>query len=451
MRTSRRRFLQGAFGAAVGIPLLESLPGLRGGRALAAAPETPVYTFFMRQGNGVQQGSGGEPETFWPTQTGTLTSATMANRAVGVLSAYANKLNIVTGTRFGFPGVNCGHAQGINQVLTAQRPVGSGNTSLSAGESIDWFLARQLNPDGRPPLTLMSGPEFAYIAHGLSYSGPQQLRGAQNNPFAAYQDLMGLGGAPPELQQQIALRRKSVNDLVRGEMQDLMSKSYLSGADRTRLTTHFEAIRDFEVQMGCLLTDGEVMAMETIQAAAVQNNNRIAVAEMMVDLVALAFACDATRTATLQIGDGNDQTRYYVNGQLIENYHTISHREVGNSVALHHEVDKVHGRVFLRMLEKLNAAVGPSGGTLLDDSVCLWTNDLANGPPHSYNNIPQVLAGSAGGFLRTGQFIDAGGVTHNRLLNTIISACGFRNSNGDNYDSFGDASLSRGVIDAMIA
>src|SRR5262249_28202288 len=111
---------------------------------------------------------------------------------------------------------------------------------------------------------------------------------------------------------------------------------------------------------------------------------------------------------------------------------------------------KIFAGIFKRFLDKLAQYPGPSGGTLLDDSVVLWTNDLANGPPHSYGNIPQIVAGGAAGFLKTGQYIDAGDVTHNKFLNTIINAVGIRNDDGSLYDSFGDASLARGVIPAMI-
>jgi hypothetical protein len=179
----------------------------------------------------------------------------------------------------------------------------------------------------------------------------------------------------------------------------------------------------------------------------------------MLELAALAFACDATRTGTLQIGTGNDGTRYYVNGVLQNTYHRISHRidsdgsegtPIPNADLLHHEIDKIFAGIFKRFLDRLALYPGPSGGSLLDESVVLWTNDLASGPPHSYSNVPQVIAGGAAGFLRTGQYIDAGNVTHNKLLNTIINAVGIRNGDQSYYDSFGDSTLARGVIPAMI-
>jgi hypothetical protein len=271
--------------------------------------------------------------------------------------------------------------------------------------------------------------------------------------------LMNLSGTSPDVIKQIAMRRKSVNDLVRTELSELLANPDLSASDRKRLDNHFQAIRDIEVGMLCQLPDSEIQTMQDLNTVYEDNENRIAVADLLLELAALAFTCDATRTGTLQIGTGNDQTRYTVMGTLQNTYHRISHRidsdgaagtPIPNADVLHHEIDMLFAGIFKRFLDRLASYPGPSGNSLLDDSVVLWTNDLANGPPHSYGNIPQVLAGGAGGYLRTGQYIDAGDVTHNQFLNTIINAVGIRNDDGSPYDRFGDPSLSRGVISAMI-
>jgi Protein of unknown function (DUF1552) len=458
---NRRRFLKGVGGAALALPILESVRWVS--RASAAVPTKPVYSFFIRQGNGVQQaGYNNEPERFWPRNLGPLTKDILAtqnsDRALSLLADHAASLTLVRGTRFAFPGNGCGHSGGLNQCLTAAKLTGEGATTLATGESLDWFIAQRVNKPGVEPLTLMSGPQSAYIAHGLSYSGPGKLRGARNNPMAVYTSLMGLSESP-EILRQIATRRKSVNDLVRTEMQDLLQKPDLSATDRLRLDQHFQAIRDLEVSMACTLSDDKVMGMKAIQTQFEANDNRVKVSDFMLELAALAFACDATRTGTLQIGTGNDQTRFYVDGVLQNTFHRISHRidsdgaegtPIENADVLHHGIDKIFAGIFKRFLDKLAQYPGPSGGSLLDDSVVLWTNDLSNGPPHSYSNVPQVLAGGGGGYLKTGQYIDAGNVTHNRLFNTIINAVGIRNDDGTAYDSFGDASLSRGVIPAMV-
>ena len=106
--------------------------------------------------------------------------------------------------------------------------------------------------------------------------------------------------------------------------------------------------------------------------------------------------------------------------------------------------------MFAHLLQRLSMYT-TDVGTILDDSVAVWCNDLATGVGHSYNNIPWVCAGSCGGFLKTGLYVDAGGVDHNKFHNTILSAVGLTNIEGGPVDDFGDPGLEPGVIDAMIA
>jgi hypothetical protein len=91
----------------------------------------------------------------------------------------------------------------------------------------------------------------------------------------------------------------------------------------------------------------------------------------------------------------------------------------------------------------------PAGGTLLDSSVNLWVNSVSDGPPHSGNNVPHVLAGNAGGFLKTGVHLKTTGYT-SKVLSTIASAVGVRKADGTLIDNFGDPS-STGVISEIVA
>ncbi|MEM9491945.1 MAG: hypothetical protein AAGC55_22560, partial [Myxococcota bacterium] len=111
----RRKFLRGLGGAMVALPFLDSVRFLGEGRARAAGEERTVYSVFVRQGNGVQQrlDSRGEPERFWPSSLGSLTRDSLladSGRTVSELADYADKLLMVRGTRFAFPGNNCGHS-----------------------------------------------------------------------------------------------------------------------------------------------------------------------------------------------------------------------------------------------------------------------------------------------------------------------------------------------------
>ena len=182
------------------------------------------------------------------------------------------------------------------------------------------------------------------------------------------------------------------------------------------------------------------------------------VAKLHIDLVAFAFACNASRVATLQIGDGTDGTRYTVNGTQSERFHWISHRQtsdgndgqpIANAVEVHVEIDRIRMRTFKHLLDRFSSYTLPSG-TLLDAAFALWTSHVAIGPSHSFNNLPIIIAGGAGGFLRQGQYVDAGGVGNNRLLNTLITANGVRR-NGAPVVDFGEPGLPGGMIDALLA
>ena len=92
-----------------------------------------------------------------PFPRGPALTTTDADRAVSELAEFADKLLLVRGTRFAFPGNGCGHSGGGNQVLTAHKVSDDpmGNKSLAMGESVDNRIARELNRPAQPePLAL---------------------------------------------------------------------------------------------------------------------------------------------------------------------------------------------------------------------------------------------------------------------------------------------------------
>jgi hypothetical protein len=459
---ARRAFLRGAGTVAIGLPMLDIFAAPR--RVHAAAE--PKFAVFIRQANGVAQGMGGEQERFWPKALGALTTAGLmasTDRAVSELAMYADKLLMVKGTKFAFSANGCGHSGGGNQVLTAAKVSSSpsGVKSLAMGESVDTRMAREINPEQRDPLTLMTGSTSGYLPVVLSYRGEKQLRGAENDPFNVYKRMTGLAGMDQGTISEVATRRKSVNDLLRTQLKAFLGRADLSRDDRRRLDLHLSSIRDFENTMACTLPDMRQKELDGINA--VDGSNYVAVTQMHMDLVALSFACDNSRVATIQMGQGNDATEHtiptYMGGKKLPRYHQISHRIYGDGTEgdpiagaqeMHFEIDKMHARLFAYLIDKLASYSTPSG-TLLDSGAAVWTNDISHGPSHSYSNVPWIIAGSMGGFLKQGAYIDAGGVTHNQLLNTLITGVGATKPDGSPVDDFGDPSLKKGLIAGMLA
>ncbi|HEX3594534.1 MAG TPA: DUF1552 domain-containing protein [Polyangiaceae bacterium] len=466
-RIGRRLLLQGAAGVVVGLPLLEAFAPKRAG----AAPAGFRYAVFMRQGNGVQQGRYQmEPDRFWPTKLGALTTAGMTadgDQAVNVLADYAAKLLIVRGCQYSSVMVDagCGHSQGGLLCLTASKADGKNiEKALALGESIDNRIVRELQGTGEEPLTLRSGVRSTYLDDVLSYRGPRDRRTAEGNPYNAYKALFGVPGGMASTDQQNALRRKSVNDFVRAEMSALLSNKKLSQQDTYRLQQHQQAIRDLEVTMACSLPSNLLDPLSQVtNDQSTSDDAVVTITHMQMDVIALALSCGKTHAATLQVGTGNDQTQYTINGAKYERYHHISHRidsdgdtgtAIENADVKHHDIDKLFAGMFKYLLDRLSSYTTPTG-TLLDDGASIWLNDLSNGPPHGLQNVPYVIAGSCAGFLKSGAYVDVGDVTnnkfvtHNQFLSTIGAAVGCKNAAGGPLDDFGDSSLTPGLLSAI--
>lgn len=448
MKLSRRRFLQ-AGSATLLLPFLESDSN--------GSTENAEFIFFCRQGNGVTQGdSNGEENRFWPSETGGLTPTTLgidSDKVLSELAPWADSLIAPKGISYGNVHNGCGHSGGGNQCLTAAKVSEDleSNASLAMGESVDNYIARHFPQMGGEPLTLYTGPRNGYLEEVLSYRGAKQLRPAEDDPWIAYQRMLGV--TDNSYSELVFDRRQSINDLVLDQIRELQQSPHFSAEDKQKLELHFDSIREFELLSASLSTDEE-QAMASLSGLGTLNDNRITVARMHMDLIALAFSAGYAKAATLQIGDGNDGTQYTINGTKLPSFHWISHRiyadgSEGETIVgaedMHNSVDRLFAQTFAHFLSKLE------GYGILDKGISVWCNDLGNGVSHSYNNVPFVSVGSGNGFLRTGQHLDFEGVTHNKLFNTYINAFGLRTDDGEYITDFGDAELEQGVLDSLIS
>ncbi len=466
MKISRRFMLRGLGGATVALPLLESLAP-RG--ASAGGATTPPYSIFLRQANGVaavqNTDVGSEPERFWPTTTGALTPETLQGRALEELVDFRDNLLVVGTVNKEFYDYGDGHANGAIQALTA-RPAnvaGAGGDSEASGESLDHRIGAELNPDGRESLYLYAGGGGGWLGGAcISHRGADNRRGHLHNPANAYMQMMGIDS---DQFATLIARQRSINDLVKDEMDGLLGRPELSTQDRQRLELHQQSIRDLENGLQCNLSEDQQAEFDGAAAGFESTNGDavLAATRAHMDVAALAVACGYTRSVAIQVGDGNDGRTRYRNldsGQEMENYHFISHRRqshgsdgaiIPGSDLLHHFVDRQFAMTFRHLLQRLSEYVMPDGQTLLDAGFSCWFNDNGNGPGHSPRNVPHIIAGSAGGFLRQGQYVQLEDVTnHARVLNTLGSAAGLRDGNGELISDFGDPAQDRTPIGALM-
>jgi hypothetical protein len=448
---NRRAFLRGAAGASVALPFLESLPE----RSAWASDETPVFSLFICASLGVV------PAQFFPAETGALTTSGLAaaGKATSHLADHAQNLLFVSGLNWNGQTSGEPHATGYIYALTARAPLTTTQNALAAGPSADVVIASHVHPD-REPLTLFAGTKGGYINERLSFAGPGELRPAENNPYPLYLELMGLAtpgnGTTPDALRRLALSRNSIHDLVRDDLTALMGNSRLSSADRQRLQQHFDAIRDVEITMdelGCT-TDGlDIEKLESYETYTYDSSTTTEeTLRLHMSLVALAFACNYARTATIQWGGGTDATIYDVpSNPSRHRFNWICHRNqsdgfsgtpIPNAEQAHAEIDAVRMQSFAAGLDHFRAR------GLQDQCFVMWTNHFLDGPAHSFRNIPHIIWGNARGYLKQGEYVNAGNVTNNRLLNTLISAA--IQDTGTTVEDFGEGT-SGGQLEAVMA
>jgi hypothetical protein len=474
----------------LGLPALEAFMMPRRASAQTAATRSP-FVIIVVGDNGVVQagvtlGGAGEPERFWPTATGALTKEKMtadkATRSTGELADYADKLLIVRGINLPYNSTGCSHSAADAQILTAAK-ITSGSTNCKAmGISVDTAIAKAKNPAGRDPLVLHAGM-FSPGGTGfdipgyVSYVTPQQPRVYIDSPYKAYQAIIGAVGngttsTSTESQAQMlrALRSKSINDILRPQMQALLARKDLSASDRVRLDQHFTAIRDMEVKISGTSTtltipEADVATMMKNDPRPYDQALRDQNVKLFMQLMAFAVAADYTRVCVLKIGDRIDDHVYNINGQSMK-FHDASHRQGTNSLEFHAAVDRMMMGFYKNLLDMLTAYTTPTG-PLLDQGVAIWTNQCATGA-HSFSNIPWIQAGTANGFYKKGQYLvvgtgaqpdgrqdgkggDASVSGINKMLNTLLTAAGVTKTGGAPTDDFGEPTLPKGIFSDMLA
>jgi hypothetical protein len=479
-KMNRRFVLQGAGGLMLGLPLLEAFMPRQA--AAQAAMRTPFVIIVVNDNGVVQAGVSlsvaNEPEKFWPTALGPLTKdsllADKPTRAMGELADYAERLLVIRGINLPYSSTGCSHSAADAQLLTSAKMQGSSTNCLSTGPSVDTYIAKAVNPPGRDPLALHAGM-FAPGGTGfdipgyVSYVAGGQPRAYIDSPYKAYQAIIGAvgttgGGTDAEAQAQLlrADRSKSINDLLRPQITALLARTDLSVSDRDRLDQHFTAIRDIERTIATTtftVPEEDVATMKTIDAKPYDQSSYEARIKLNMQLMAFSAAADYSRVAVLKIGDRIDDHVFNMNGQSFK-FHDASHRAVANGLDLHHACDRLFANLYKYLLDLLASYTTPTG-QLLDQGVAVWTNQCATGA-HSFTNVPWILAGTANGFYKKGQFIQVGngqmpggsqdgkagdpsisGV--NKMLNTLATGAGVPT------DNFGDSSLPKGIFSELLA
>src|SRR5262249_50313330 len=148
-----------------------------------------------------------------------------------------------------------------------------------------------------------------------------------------------------------------------------------------------------------------------------ENDNIPRLSKMQIDLMVHSFAADFARVATLQYTNSVGGARMHWIG-VDEGHHELSHLPDTDAQGQEKltKINKWFCEQLAYLAKKLAETPEPGGGgSLLDNTLIIWTNELGKGNSHTLDNIPFVLVGNGLDF-KMGRSLKYPKVPHNRLL-----------------------------------
>ena len=179
-----------------------------------------------------------------------------------------------------------------------------------------------------------------------------------------------------------------------GERADDLSRQ-LGTDDRRKLTQYLDAVRDIErrIQMAEAQSDRELPVVD--QPAGIPDTFGEH-AQLMFDLMALAYETDLTRVATFMLGR-EITGRTYAEIGVADAHHPISHHQRDPAkLAKLTKINQYHCELFAKFIERL-ANTQDGDGTLLDHSMIVYGAGMADSNAHASQNLPILLAGGTAG------------------------------------------------------
>jgi hypothetical protein len=402
-RVDRRTVLQG-IGAAIGLPLLDSMVPSSTAWADTPAGKVPKRFAFIGFPHGAIM------DSWWPKETGTNFTISPILKP---LEPFRKHMTIVSGLRNKPAETPEPHAYIEQGWLTAVKPAEFGKAGPDSGVSADQMAVRYVGQDTRlPSLELSVGQGSARLA----WRTPTQSLPQESNPRAVFQKLFGQGDTDQE-RAQILAETGSILDRVQAQAKRLQAS--LGVKDRVVVSDYLDSVREIErrVQMAEKAHNSELVIPD---APVGTPNDLTEYFTLMFDLMALAFQADITRVITLSM-DHEASMRTYTNLSIAEGFHPLSHH--GNNPQ---KMDKLvqiqnyHTQVFAAFIKKIEAAKEGTG-TVLDHSTILFGSDMSNSDRHNNDPLPSVILGHANGKIKGGQHLKyPQDSRHGELLLTLL-------------------------------
>jgi hypothetical protein len=242
-------------------------------------------------------------------------------------------------------------------------------------------------------------------------------------------------------------------DLCRADLESF-KRLNMSAADRRKVDDWQSLLRETEkpiVTAACNAENAAALGITdaNVKTASARGNSGTAFmqgGDMMINLIALTMLCDTNRVIILQWP--GFVTFNFDGIAHMYDHHGLSHRSGTNAVGgtplpgvedMIWEIDRWYGKRYGKLVSLIDS-ISEGGKTLLDNSMVMWLPELADGNAHANDNLPIVIAGSGGGYLKQGVSVPLattttppprggggfgnGGTPLNKLHTTLLNALG---------------------------
>jgi hypothetical protein len=322
--------------------------------------------------------------------------------------------------------------------------------SYPTGPSVDQFIGQKLADQGAPlPLVLgvaMSQQPEHITGTRASWKAEGQPVGPEDDTFKLFDKyLMGVGPGtqmPDPALARLRAEKRSILDYVGRDLERFGSRV---GADyQEKVQAHLGAVRDLEKIISATPTAAsgcfQPARPATFNPADIGQYDKIIDAQYR--FLTAALACDVARVAMVQLNNcAGDQLVFNWLGLSgagqefpVRNYHDVQHRP-GTNGADKIKVENWYMTQLAKLLDQMKA-VKEGTGTMLDNSVVVYASHAgSNANVHGPDDLPWIMAGSCGGYFKTGQMVQLT-QQHAPVNGVLVALC---NAMGVKADTFGDA------------
>jgi hypothetical protein len=432
---TRREFIRDLGIGTASLPFILNLPSL--GFANQRQRKQRLVVLFSP--NGVV------PSAFWPDAEDKLTTL---KESLKPLEPFADRTLILHGVCDKVRGDGDNHMRGIGCLLTGVELFpgniqGGSDTPAgwAKGLSIDQEIKNHLqaNPATRTRFgSLEFGvmvPDRADTWTRMVYAGPNKPIAPIDDPYQMFAKLYG------RLKDQEHL--KSILDDLQQDLRKV--GSVVSTEDRRLLEEHAGFVREMEQELKASKTQDVGHAVPELERGVkAENDNIPRISKMQIELMVNSFAADFARVATLQFTNsvGGARMRWL---KINEGHHELSHHPDSDKDAVDKltRINKWYCEQMAYLAKRLAETPEPGGGgSLLDNTLLVWTNELGKGNSHTLDNIPFVLVGNGLDF-EMGRSIKYPKLPHNRLLLSLAQGMGHRIKTFGNPNFCGEGPLPK--------